>query len=69
MTLDDAPDVLTVAEAARLLRTGKNQAYELVRTGQLHGRRIGRGIRIPKSALVAFLEGKPTTDRVELKVI
>ena len=69
MTLDDAPDVLTVTEAAKLLRVGRNQAYELVRRGELHGRKIGRVVRIPKSALVAFLEGSPPAERPELKVV
>jgi excisionase family DNA binding protein len=69
MTLEDAPDVLTVAETAQLLRVGRNQCYELVRRGELHGRRIGRTVRIPKSSLIAFLEGQSPTERPELKVV
>jgi len=67
--LSNAPEVLTVAEAAQLLRVGRNQCYQLVNAGQLHGRRIGRGIRIPKTALIAFLEGQPIAERPELKVV
>jgi hypothetical protein len=31
MVLVDAPDFLTLEEAARILRIGRNQAYELAR--------------------------------------
>ena len=56
MSLGDAPDILTVPEVALLLRIGRNQAYELVRSGRLRCVRFGiRTIRIPKPALVEFL--------------
>ena len=48
------PDVLTVPEAAKLLRIGKNQAYELVKNGSLGAIRLGNKIIIPKPALVDF---------------
>ena len=48
------PDVLTVPEAAKLLRIGKNQAYELVKNGSLGAIRLGKKIIIPKPALVDF---------------
>ena len=48
------PDVLTVPEAAKLLRIGKNQAYELVKNGRLGAIRLGKKIIIPKPALVDF---------------
>ena len=43
------PDVLTVPEAAKLLRIGKNQAYELVKNGSLGAIRLGKKIIIPKA--------------------
>lgn len=55
MTLDDAPDVLTVPEAAALARVGRNALYEAVARGDIYGVRIGRTIRIPKVALRRFL--------------
>jgi excisionase family DNA binding protein len=56
MSLNDAPDVLTVPEAAAILRIGRNRAYELVRSGELRSVRFGnRTIRIPKPVLVEFL--------------
>lgn len=53
---DVLPLVLTVEEAAALLRVGRSTAYEAVRRGQIAGAiRIGRTIRIPRSALAELL--------------
>lgn len=57
MTIADAPDVLTVEEAARLARVGRNAMYLAVQRGDIFSARIGRSIRIPKSALERFLHG------------
>lgn len=48
------PDVLTVPEAARLLRIGKNQAYELVKNGRLGAIKLGKKIIVPKLSLIDF---------------
>ena len=48
--------VLTVQQAVRALNISKNTAYALVRSGKLHSVRIGRQIRIPKDALIEFLQ-------------
>lgn len=56
LTLDTAPDVLTVEQTAAVLRIGRNQAYDAIRRGQLFAVRIGRSWRVPKAALVRFLE-------------
>lgn len=55
--LDEAPDVLTVPEVARLLRIGRNRAYDLINEGRLVGCRVGHGIRVPKTAVKRFLAG------------
>jgi excisionase family DNA binding protein len=49
------PEVLTVREAAAILRVGRNQLYQAVERGQLQAVRIGRSIRIPKQALLNLL--------------
>ena len=49
------PEVLTVREAATILRIGRNQLYQAVACGQLGALRIGRSIRIPRQALLALL--------------
>ena len=48
------PDVLTVSEAAKLLRIGKNQAYELVKNGRLGAIKLGKKIIVPKLSLIDF---------------
>ena len=48
------PDVLTVPEAAKLLRIGKNQVYELVKNGRLGAIKLGKKIIVPKPSLVDF---------------
>src|SRR6266545_1946757 len=56
-TLERLPEVLTVREAAAILRIGRNQLYEAVARGELRALRIGRTIRIPRQALLDLLAG------------
>ena len=65
MSLDDLPDFLTIEEAARILRIGRGQAYELARvwaSGGIEGLpnvEIGtKTKRVPKTAIVRLLEPK-----------
>lgn len=51
----DLPLVLTVEEAARVLRIGRSSAYEAARTGELPTVRIGRILRVPRSAIEEML--------------
>jgi excisionase family DNA binding protein len=52
----DVPDVLTVREAAALLRVERKTIYELAARGALPGvRRLGRLIRISRSAVMGWL--------------
>jgi len=44
-----------VAEAAKILRIGKNKAYDLVKKGKLSGIKMGSKIIVPKICLVRFL--------------
>lgn len=53
--LDGLPIVLTVQEAATVLRVGRNQAYEMVRRGEIAAVRCGSSWRVPRSALIQFL--------------
>ena len=62
MTPESQPDVLTVEEAAQILRIGRNSAYGLARrwidTGGEEGLpaiRLGRCLRVPRSALEQLL--------------
>lgn len=53
--LKDEPEVLTVIEVARILRIGKNKAYDLVNGGRLSSIKVGGKTIVPKMCLVTFL--------------
>lgn len=56
---DDAPDLLTPAECAALLRAGRTSTYEAIRCGALKpiAVRWGRKYLIPKAALRRLIKG------------
>ena len=56
LNFEDLPLLLTVEEMASVLRIGRNAAYQLVKDGNLQSIRIGRCIRIPRAALLQFIE-------------
>ena len=49
-------DILTVEEACEALKIGYNAIYGLLNTGKLRGYRNGRVWRIPKAALVEYIQ-------------
>jgi excisionase family DNA binding protein len=49
---------VTVVEAAKLLRIGRNSAYEAARRGELPVVRIGRRLLVPRAALEQLLGGR-----------
>lgn len=48
-------NLLTVPEAAKLLRIGRNLAYELVARGEIPSVRLGRVIRVPQASLERWI--------------
>ncbi len=56
-SIDELPLILTVEDLMPVLCIGRNAAYDLVRSGQIHSLRIGRQIRIPREAVVSFISG------------
>ena len=64
---NDLPPILTVQEAAAYLRIGRTATYEAVRTGAIPSVRLGRLVRIPRDALLAWLaagnNSSTTTDQ------
>ena len=56
ISTENLPLVLSVPELASVLDIGVNTAYKLVSSGQIRARRIGRRIRIPRSALLEYLD-------------
>lgn len=64
--LTDRPEVLTVDEAADVLRIGRSAAYRLARQWRATGGRegipvitLGRTLRVPRQALEDLLAGEP----------
>jgi excisionase family DNA binding protein len=62
-SLDELPQVLTIEEAAKVLRIGRGAAYALARrylaTDGREGLpvvRLGRSLRVPRAKLLALLE-------------
>ena len=56
--LHDLLMTLRVEDLMPILGIGRNTAYELIRSGQIRSVRIGRQIRIPREALLEFLDGR-----------
>ena len=54
--METTPLLLKVNEAAKLLQLGRDRIYELVASGRLPALYFGRTIRIPRDALVRFIE-------------
>lgn len=53
---ESLPMLMTVMEMAKVLRIGRNAAYQLVADGRIRTIRVGRGIRVPRNALIQFIE-------------
>lgn len=69
MSTTTPPEVLTIEEAADILRISRNSAYQLARRWRdTDGREglpvieLGRNLRVPRARLTRLLEGGPATD-------
>lgn len=49
-------DILTIEEVAEALRIGSSQAYRIVRSNQLKAYKEGRDWKIPKTALIQYIQ-------------
>ncbi len=49
--LEGLPTVLTIPETAKILRIGRNSAYEAAHRGQIPTIKIGRRLLVPREAL------------------
>ncbi len=56
--LDEYPLLLSVEDLMSILRVGRSTAYDLVRAGKIRSVKVGRQIRIPREALLAFLSAE-----------
>jgi excisionase family DNA binding protein len=57
VTLAGEPLMLTIEEAAAILRVGRSAAYEAARRGEIPTVRIGRALRVPRFRLEEMLGG------------
>ena len=60
-TAADPPAVITVDEAAELLRTGPKAVRRAVQDGSIPSLRVGRHIRIPYAALMRLINDPDPT--------
>lgn len=58
-SFDELPLTLRVEDLMPILGIGRNTAYELVRSKQIHSVKIGRQLRIPKQSLIDYLSHTP----------
>lgn len=52
------PLVLTIPDVADTLQIGRSAAYALARSGELFTIKVGSQIRVPRSALIAYLKAE-----------
>jgi len=55
--MSDQATVLTVDEAAAILRIGRSAAYAAVKAGEIPSIKVGRRLLVPVCRLRALLEG------------
>ncbi|HET6350848.1 MAG TPA: helix-turn-helix domain-containing protein [Coriobacteriia bacterium] len=55
MNLDNAEEVLTISEVAKLLRIGRNTAYRMAKRKTIPTLSLGRRLVVPKRALLIML--------------
>ena len=55
---NNCPEYMTVDEISRLLRIGRQKAYELVGREDFPSIRIGRVIRVPRDAFLEWVRDR-----------
>jgi excisionase family DNA binding protein len=59
---ENLPDLLTSDEVCEFLRVTPLSLYGYIKDGKLKAYRVGKRYRIPRDALIAFLEGQTATE-------
>lgn len=49
-------DVVDVNDLCKMLKIGKNKAYELLNAGNIKSIRIGKSYKIPKRYVIDFIQ-------------
>ena len=53
---DNYDDVVSVNDLCKMLKIGKNKAYELLNDGDIKSIRIGKAYKIPKRYVIDFIQ-------------
>lgn len=56
MGVNNIPDILTVNDLQETLKIGRSAAYKLIENNKIKHFRVGNAIRIPKVALIEYIE-------------
>jgi excisionase family DNA binding protein len=59
----ERPMLMRVIEVAQELRLARSHVYQLIQSGQLPAVRIGRSVRVPRSALEAWVQERTSEPR------
>ncbi|HVC40455.1 MAG TPA: helix-turn-helix domain-containing protein [Candidatus Saccharimonadales bacterium] len=57
---EEAPLLLTVRDVEQQLQLGRTRTYELLRAGEIPAIRIGRVLRVPRDALLQWIDAHTT---------
>ena len=53
--IENLPPILRVEDLKGVLDIGRNSAYALVRSGQIRSVKVGRQLRVPRKAVLEFM--------------
>lgn len=56
--LDEYHDVLNTSDICTILRIGRKTAYQLLNSGEIPCKRIGRHYKVSKDVLIEYLKKK-----------
>ena len=49
------PDILSIAQLQTMLGISRHLAYDLISNGSIHGIKIGKAYKVPKTSVVKYL--------------
>jgi len=56
LNTNNIPDILTINNLQEILKIGRSTAYKLIGNNKIRYFRVGNAIRIPKAALMEYVE-------------
>ncbi len=59
----DSKEILTVCEAAEIMRISKPRMYELAESGEIRSVRVGRRVLVSRTSLMEFISGVTTSTK------